>query len=98
MNKLTLREALLSMGYTERKPGHWLKPIGFQCFSYHEGKNEWANWFKDATGKLDVWASHSFKISADANYLIQLKNIECYTRCGMSIKCDSEFGMNIPDL
>jgi len=80
---MTIREALLAMGYQERKPGHWLKPIGFQCFSYHEARNAWENWFNAADGSgVALYGRKSLK-SDEAKfgpYLDQLKHIECWTR------------------
>jgi hypothetical protein len=80
---MTIREALLAMGYSERKPGHWMKPLGFQCFSYHEDKNEWANWFKSYDqDEIMVFETEKFKhdLYNWGSYLSQLKHIESYTK------------------
>ena len=52
---LTIRESLLAMGYSERKPGYWLKPIGYQMLTYNEVKNELCSWFVDATDTISLW-------------------------------------------
>lgn len=85
-NQPTIREALLAMGYQERKPGSWLKPVGHHGFTYHEGKNEWANWFYDATGKVALWETKAFEAdtSYHGNYIVQIQHYECYTRTGMA--------------
>ena len=97
---MTIREALISMGYQERKPGHWLKPIGFQCFSYHEGKNEWANWYLDGNDKIGCWetSSLSLDIERSGDFLAQLKSIECWTRTDVYIHGASQFHLSAIDL
>jgi hypothetical protein len=94
-----IREALLAMGYTERKEGHWLKPVGYQCFSYHEDKNEWANWFLDGQGKIAVWETKQFKEPGPrhGSHLGQLKEWECWTRTDLYVHGQSKFEMAIPD-
>ncbi len=98
----TIREALLAMAYVEVKPGHWMKPIGFQSMTYHEGKNEWACWFLAANDKsIQLWQRKSFSKDStiDGEYLNQLKNWECYTRTGMNPCYGSDFHLkNIFDL
>jgi hypothetical protein len=91
---MTIREALLSMCYREVQPGHWMKPIGFQSLTYHEGKNEWCCWFLAANdGSVSLWESKAFEHNAKdfGSYLDQLKNWECYTRTSMNHCYNSEF-------
>lgn len=97
---MTIREALLAMGYQERFPQKWLKPIGFQCFSYDETRNEWSNWFLDTENVISLWESGSFELDQERGgcFLKQLKNMECWTRCGIHVHGHSHFEMNIPDL
>lgn len=97
---MTIREALISMGYREAKPGHWLKPVGFVLFSYHEGKNEWANWFLSAQGKIECWETKRLESdeTQHGTYLFQLKYIECWTRTDLQVKADSAFELSAFDL
>lgn len=98
--KMTIREALLAMAYKEVKPGHWMKPIGYQSFTYHEEKNEWANWFLSAQGKISLWETKSFKddFKHFGDYLKQLKCWECYTRTEMNPANSSEFHLRAIDI
>ena len=95
---MTVREALLAMGYRESKPGHWLKPIGFQCFSYHEAKQEWANWFRSANGVVECWETKSLKDDGSETALQRLKGFECWTRCDISADCNSQFQLSAIDM
>lgn len=92
----SIRLAVLSMGYLERKPGHWLKPIGYQIFTYHELKNEWSNWFLDAKNVISLWENKQFQHSY--SYLDQLKSWECFTRTDAYINGNSEFQLSAIDL
>ncbi len=97
---MTIREALLSMGYSECKPGRWLKPIGYQCFSFQEEMNRWENWFTDVTGKISLWDSKHFEHELErfGSYLNQLKYFECWTRTDMYGNSRSEFHLRGIDL
>lgn len=96
---MTIREALLSMGYKEVSPKHWLKPIGHQVFSYYEDENEWRNRFKRADGRIGVWDKHHFsKNEGDSSFLHQLKSFECCSRLDMSVNSDSQFELPVLDL
>ena len=78
---MTIREALLAMEYREAKPGIWLKPVGYVCFTYSEAKNEWANRFVGAVAsgsKIECWNSNSFK--KDSDPLAELKYFEYGSR------------------
>lgn len=88
-----LREALHSMGYRERVAGVWLKPVAFQCFSFHEGKNEWTCWFKSVQGKVERWETKQVHedVTRFGSYLRQLKEAECWTRTDVYSNVDSEF-------
>lgn len=95
---MTIREALIAMGYQERKPGHWLKPIGCQVFSYHEDKGEWVNWFKSGLGQVERWETKRFVDDQNSPYLKQLKEFECWSRTDMFICGDSEFHFSAIDI
>lgn len=96
---MTVREALLSLGYAERKPGMWLKPIGFQCFSFHEETGTWFNWFAHATtGEILLWETKKFQDERAGPSLYQLKNWECFTRTSMFGNGDSHFELAVFDL
>lgn len=97
---MTIREALILMGYREVKAGHWLKPVGFVAFSYHEGKNEWANWFFSAQGKIECWETKRLESDEKqyGTYLQQLKNIECWTRTDFYIHGNSAFELSAIDI
>lgn len=92
----SIRLTLLSMGYLERKSKHWLKPFGYQIFTYHEVKNEWANWFVNALDVISLWENKQFNHNYD--YLSQLKGWECFTRTDMYIHGNSEFQLSAIDL
>ena len=97
---MTIREALLSMGYKEQKPGQWLKPIGYQCLHYHEGRNMWTNYFKSVSGEV---MSYELKQLNDdtgrfGSYVKQLKEWECFTRTDMWVNGNSEFELGGIDL
>ena len=51
----TIRECLKAMNYREALPGKWVKPWGWQLFTFSEERNEWANWFVAATGETSLW-------------------------------------------
>lgn len=95
---MTIREALISMGYRECKPGKWLKPIGYQLFTYHEGKGEWANWFMSAQGQISCWETKRFSEDKDFPHVDQLKYFECWTRTNIQINGDSKFHLEAIDL
>lgn len=91
--KMTLREALLAMGYTEKKPGIWLKPVGYQLFQFKEEGLMWVNWFKALNGEVAMWQKKI--LSPDekqkGTYLKQLKEVECFTRTDVYVNGSSEF-------
>lgn len=91
----SIRLALLAMAYLERKPGHWLKPFGYQILTYHELKNEWSNWFMDVKNVISLWQTKQFQHSY--SYLTQLKDWECFTRTDMYIKGNSQFELSAID-
>lgn len=97
---MTIREALLIMGYSEAKPGHWMKPIGYQLFAYREDKNEWANYFKSAQNKIEYWNTSSFQSDEKrfGSYLEQLKGFECWTRTDICTNSNSQFELSAIDL
>lgn len=97
---MTIREALLAMGYTERAEKRWIKPIGYQCFSYEETRNEWSNWFLAADDTIGLYETKHFNDDQKehGDYLTQLKEWECWTKQGMYVYGKSRFEMNIPDL
>lgn len=81
------------MGYHESKPGFWIKPIGYQCFSYLESENKWVNVFKSLPGKVSTWESKKFSDDEvqSGSYLDQLKGWECWTRTDIAARTDSSF-------
>ena len=79
---MTTREALTALGYSERAVGVWLKPVGWHCFAFSEERQEWYNWFVDATGKIACWNSSALNPADDA--LSQLKDLETYTRTNIA--------------
>ncbi len=88
----TLREALLAMAYKEVKPKIWMKPTGFQCFTVHEDRTEWTNYFISAEKDLEIWDRQPLKENVTSgSYLFQLKNLECFTRTDIYIHGDSNF-------
>jgi hypothetical protein len=100
MTHMTIREALLAMGYQEKIPGHWLKPIGYQCFSYHEGKGMWANMFRSMSGAVCCYTTSNLSRDIDhfGSYLKQLKDLECFTRTDMYVDGKSEFQLEAFDI
>jgi hypothetical protein len=97
---MTIREALLAMGYRECKSGYWLKPIGYQLFSYHEGKNEWANWLRVLSGEIDSYDRKSFQHDEVqfGTYLRQLKEFECWTATDKYVDGRSQFELGAIDI
>jgi hypothetical protein len=97
---MTIREALLSLGYSEQKSGYWLKPIGFHCLCFKEATNQWTNVFTTVDdGKLAVWESHDLKpdTKEHGSYSFQLKYFECFTRT--DVYCwKSQFEISAIDL
>ncbi len=96
IDNFALREALRSMGYTEVKQGHWIKPVGFQCFSFHENKNKWMSWFRSALGKVSCWESHDLNVDQAA--LGQIKTWEAYSRIDIVGDSRSEFQLGVKDV
>jgi hypothetical protein len=76
---VSIRGALLAMGYHELEPGKWLKPIGYQAFTFCESKSEWANWFISEEGKIALWDARNIDPSSDC-ILGTLRSWECFTR------------------
>jgi hypothetical protein len=97
---MTIREALLGMGYKELKSGCWIKPFGFACLSYVEAKNEWKNSFKDMQGGIGCWETKSFHDDPKKHggYLAQLKHFECWTKTDFVGNADSSFQLMAIDL
>ena len=96
---MTIREALLAMGYTESKPCIWLKPIGFQCFAYDEAKKKWSNNIRDMQGNVVVYDGSIFEdTKRNGDYLFQLKNIECFAHTGVYVDGKSRFELPVIDL
>lgn len=95
-----IRQALLSMGYSERTPGCWLKPIGYQCFSYHEGKNEWTNWFRSMQGIVERWETKNIPVDAAsvAELIIFIKEFECWSRTNMYVNGTSHFELDTNEI
>jgi hypothetical protein len=96
----TIREALIAMSYREVQPGHWMKPIGFQSLTYHEGKNEWSCWFRGGgDGNILLWETKSFiHDEGHDDYIYQLKHWECYTRTSMNPCHNSDFHLSSIDI
>lgn len=92
---MTMREALLAMGYREQEAGKWLKPFGYQLFGYYEPKLRWTNWLKGANGKILVYESHVY---TSGEPLKVLKEWETFTRTDMYCNGDSEFHLTGFDL
>jgi len=100
--KPTLREALISMSYTEVKVGQWVKPIAFQVFIYVESKNEWSNWFKPVNGEpskcMETNAFGDIEGSPlrERDFVRQLKEWEQWTK--KDVYTDSQFELGAIDL
>lgn len=94
---MTIREALLSMGYREEKPGVWLKPIGFQLFVFKESSNRWYNYFSDIKGEICLWESHAVDPSIK-DYLFQVKDWETWTKTDLYVNAKSQFHLSTLDL
>jgi len=99
---MTIREALIALSYTEAKPGKWVKPIGFQAFTYSEEKGEWVCWFKPANGgepmrmETNTFGDIASSPFRERDYLRQLKEWEQWTK--KDIYTDSQFELNAIDL
>jgi hypothetical protein len=77
----TIREALLAMGYNEAEPQKWLKPVGYQLFTFDEKQLRWSNWFLAKTGERMCWNCEDIKpVEKWGDYLLQLKDFETHTR------------------
>lgn len=86
---MTIREALLALGYREKKTGKWLKPIGYMCFSYDERTKCWFNCFKAPTAnEIRVYDEQRL---VEGDPLKQLKEWECNTRIEISNESSFEF-------
>lgn len=82
---MTIREALLAMGYQELKPGRWLKPVGWHAFAYDENVNKWVNVCRLATGEIGIYEDTSFRDEDEAGSPIrQLKNWEAFARTNVA--------------
>ena len=82
---MTLREALLAMGYRETRSRQWLKPVGFACFVYSEDRAVWYNYVLGADdGSVVHWNSETFRPVEENNgdFLYQLKYFESTTKVG----------------
>jgi len=93
---LTIEDALRAMGYTKCEPNKWLKPVGFQVFSFDEETLVWTNWFKSMQGEvMRMDAKEMRRDFADAgDPLSQIKHFECWTRTDVYVKGDSKFEMD----
>ena len=91
----TIREALLSMGYKEVAAKKWMKPIGWQCFTYNEENNMWGNWFVSASKETLLWERRHFNVNADNeyDYLAELKDFETYTKHGLAFPSSFELAV-----
>jgi len=89
----TLRETLAMMGYTEKKPKIWLKPIGYQLLAYKEETNEWVNWLKAIDGEICCWETRNLHLEDQSfgTHLRQLKEFESHTRLGLLGDGNSNF-------
>jgi hypothetical protein len=59
-----IRLALLQMAYVERKPGLWVKPVGYHLFAYVEERAEWSNHLWTARGHF-VYERHTWGVAED---------------------------------
>ena len=91
---MTIREALIAMSYTEARPGHWIKPIAFQAFSYLESKGEWSCWFKPNDGsQVALMERKTFgDVSTAGDYIRQLKEFEQWTKHNVYTPSHFELG------
>lgn len=96
---MTVRDALLSMGYREREPGKWLKPIGFHCFTYSEERKELANWFKHVSeDKILCWERKRYEAEDhEEDFFVFLMEWEAYSNIISGSPCP-DFRLQIPDL
>ena len=92
---MTLREALLAMGYTEAKPGRWLKPVGYHLFTFDEAKRTWRNYFKGGTGEIMIWESRELP---EDNALSRIKEAEAYTKINVEKSINSSFELQALDV
>jgi hypothetical protein len=96
---MTLREALLAMGYREVAapggPDRWLKPVGYHLFVVVEATRTWTNVFVDGHGKISVYASQALP---ERDYLAMLKEAEAYTRINIDASTRSHFELTAIDL
>ena len=94
---MSIRLALIAMGYTEVKPDYWCKPIAFQMFSY--AHDEWQCWFKPADGgKPSLMERKKFADEQiSGSYLRQLKEFEQWSKKDV-YTTDSHFELMAIDL
>lgn len=81
---ITLRAALISMGYREVRAGKWIKPVGYQAFVVNEETRVWSNVFKAKTEEILVWERH--KIEPNEDPLVALKERETWTRTDIYVE------------
>jgi len=84
---MTIREALLAMGYQEAQPGRWMKPVGWHTFAYDEETLTWVNVCRLGDGEVGVYEKHTF-IEKETP-LRQLKDWEAYTRVNVAASMPS---------
>lgn len=96
VRKMTIREALIAMGYKEVAARKWMKPMGYQLFSYNEDNNNWTNWFTSVKDEIVAWDSHSF--DSQYNPLSQIKDWESYTRHDLVCNSNSTFELRAIDI
>lgn len=97
---MTIREALISMGYREEAPGKWLKPIGYQLFSFNEATNQWCNYFTDIKGEICLWEKHTLNDALNKKYdpLFLLKDWETWTKHDLYVNGKSQFHLSAIDI
>lgn len=91
---MTLREALIAMGYREARPGKWTKPVGYHLFTFSEERNEWVNWYlpgnsEDPAPYDTDEANHDLKEAGD--YVRQIKEWEAWTRINVQVSQRAHF-------
>ena len=80
------------MQYRECKPGKWIKPIGFHCFSFLEDKGIWSNWFLSAGKEVYLYDKHNYNPLIDP--LSQIKRWEAYSRINVELSSVSQFELS----
>lgn len=88
-----IHKVLISMGYRKLNKSKYIKPIGYNVFTFNLDTLEFLNMFKSADDKIHVYNSEKYEKDEDVkdDFLQFIKHVENYSNLVDSNYSNFEF-------